>query len=37
MELLNRVLGNKTRKSPKKKVTGNDGCLIDPLGNPKCP
>lgn len=35
MELLNRVLGNKARKSPKKKVTAGDGCGIDPFGNPK--
>lgn len=35
MELLNRVLGNKARKSPKKKVTSNDGCGIDPFGNPR--
>ena len=41
MEWLNQVLGKETKvskKNPKKKVTGNDGCGIDPFGNPKpCP
>lgn len=38
MEWLNQVLGKKRiQKSPKKKATANDGCLIDPLGSPKCP
>jgi len=38
MEWLNRILGKQSsRKAPKKKVTGNDGCTIDPLGHPKCP
>ena len=38
MEWLNQILGKKRiQKSPKKKATANDGCTIDPLGNPKCP
>ena len=36
MEWLNRILGKqKTQKGPKKKATANDGCGIDPFGNPK--
>lgn len=35
MEWLNRILGKKAQKSPKKKATANDGCGIDPLGNPR--
>lgn len=36
MEWLNRILGKqKAQKGPKKKATANDGCGIDPLGNPK--
>jgi len=36
MEWLNRILGkDKAQKGPKKKVTANDGCGIDPLGNPR--
>lgn len=38
MEWLDRILGmKKIEKTPKKKATANDGCTIDPLGNPKCP
>ena len=39
MEWLNQVLGKERKGSKKniKKVTGRDGCTIDPLGNPKCP
>lgn len=35
MEWLDRVLGKKARKSPKKKVTAGDGGCIDPMGNPR--
>ena len=36
MEWLNRILGKqKTQKGPKKKATANDGCGIDPFGNPR--
>lgn len=40
MGWINQVLGKElrsTRKDRKKKMTGNDGCTIDPFGNPKCP
>lgn len=39
MGWLNQVLGKELKSSKKnrKKLTGNDGCLIDPLGTPKCP
>ena len=37
MEWLNRILGKekKAQKGPKKKATANDGCGIDPFGNPR--
>lgn len=39
MEWLNRVLGKERKGSKKnmKKVTGKDGCTIDPFGSPRCP
>lgn len=37
MGWLDRILGKKIQKTPKKKATANDGCTIDPLGHPKCP
>lgn len=39
MDWLNQVLGKEPKGSKKnrKKLTGNDGCTIDPLGNPRCP
>ncbi|HEX5720895.1 MAG TPA: hypothetical protein VF179_32365 [Thermoanaerobaculia bacterium] len=35
MGWLDRILGKKVQKTPKKKVTANDGCGIDPLGHPR--
>lgn len=37
MEWLNRILGKEKPLKGPKKATANDGCTIDPLGNPKCP
>ena len=39
MEWLNQVLGKEPKGAKKnlKKVTGKDGCTIDPFGSPKCP
>jgi Tfp pilus assembly protein PilF len=39
MEWLNQVLGKEQKGAKKnlKKVTGKDGCTIDPLGSPRCP
>lgn len=39
MNWLNQVLGKEPKgvKKNRKKMTGNDGCTIDPFGNPKCP
>ena len=39
MDWLNQVLGKeiKSTKKNRKKMTGNDGCTIDPFGNPRCP
>jgi hypothetical protein len=35
MGWLDRLLGKKVQKTPKKKATANDGCGIDPFGHPR--
>ncbi len=35
MGWLDRILGKKVQKTPKKKATANSGGCIDPMGNPK--
>jgi len=35
MGWLDRILGKKVQKTPKKKATANDGCGIDPFGHPR--
>jgi hypothetical protein len=35
MGWLDRILGKKVQKSPKKKATANDGGCIDPMGHPR--
>lgn len=35
MEWLNRILGKEKAQKGPKKATANDGCGIDPFGNPK--
>ena len=35
MGWLDRILGKRVQKTPKKKVTANDGGCIDPMGHPR--